>query len=332
MKRLVPDFAALELTYRCNHQCIFCSCPWESDETYKKDEMNTAEWLHVIDVLCEFGVRSFSLTGGEAILREDLKTIISYLYDRGLPYNMISNGRAIDDDFLDFLAARKGTIGISVPGIDTFQDHTGLDNVRHVLGLFRKTKALGISTSANITVTKKNLPELYRNIALPLLYGADYILLNRFLPGGRGLGNTEFLLSVDELNQMLDVAEEVLEKAGRYGHVGTELPLCAIRDPGKYEHLKIGTNCAAAKDLMIIDPSGYIKVCNHSPQKLCRYDEIDSLAGNEYWNTFRNRQYYPEMCKDCLDREFCDGGCREAAHAYTGSILDPDPLFVPDKS
>ena len=34
---------ALELTYRCNHQCIFCSCPWESDEKYRKDELSTAE-------------------------------------------------------------------------------------------------------------------------------------------------------------------------------------------------------------------------------------------------------------------------------------------------
>ncbi len=323
----IPDFAALELTYRCNHLCIFCSCPWESEETYKKDEMGTAEWLHVIDVLLEHGIRALSLTGGEAVLREDLKAIISYIYDQGIPFNMISNGRAIDDDFLDFLAGKKGSIGISVPGIDTFQDHTGVDNVKHTLELFRKTKARGINATANITVTKKNISELYRNIALPLLYGADYILLNRFLPGGRGLGNTEFLLSIDELNHMLDVAEEVLEKAGRYGHVGTELPLCVIKNPAKYRNLQIGTNCAAAKSLMIVDPSGYIKVCNHSPHKVCRYDEIDTLAENKYWTAFRNRQYYPEMCRDCDKKEYCDGGCREAAHVYTGSFLDPDPLF-----
>ena len=25
---LLPSTAVLELTYRCNHECIFCSCPW----------------------------------------------------------------------------------------------------------------------------------------------------------------------------------------------------------------------------------------------------------------------------------------------------------------
>ena len=99
----IPDFAALELTYRCNHLCIFCSCPWESDEKYRKDELSTVEWLHVIDVLLDHGIRALSLTGGEAVLREDLKAIISYIYDQGIPFNMISNGRAVDDDFLDFL-------------------------------------------------------------------------------------------------------------------------------------------------------------------------------------------------------------------------------------
>ena len=327
MNTKLPEFAALELTYRCNHQCLFCSCPWEANDSYKKDEMSTEEWFRVVDVLIDHGVRGFSLTGGEAVLREDLKAIISYIFDQRIPFNMISNGRAIDDDFLDFLASKHGSIGISVPGIKTFKDHTGIDNVTNVLELFRKTKARGIRTSANVTVTKKNIGELYENIALPILYGADYLLLNRFLPGGRGLSNTEYLLSIDELNNMLDVAEEVLAASGCHGHVGTELPLCVIREPQKYKNLQIGTNCSAAKSFFIVDPSGYIKVCNHSPQKLCSYDEIDTLSQNEYWNTFRNRTYLPDMCKDCEKNDICDGGCREAAHAYIGSITDVDPLF-----
>ena len=96
------------------------------------------------------------------IIREE----VSYISDQRIPFNMISNGRAIDDDFLDFLASKHGSIGISVPGIKTFKDHTGIDNVTNVLQLFRKTKARGIRTSANVTVTKKNIGELYENLAL----------------------------------------------------------------------------------------------------------------------------------------------------------------------
>ena len=324
---LLPQVAALELTYRCNHRCLFCSCPWEADDTYKKDEMPIHEWEKVVDVLLANGVSAFTLTGGEPLMREDLFDIIEMILQRGASLNLISNGRKIDDAFLDFIAERGVSICISVPGIETFVEHTGIDNVDHVLSLFEKTRSRGIKATANIAVTKKNLPELYENIAYALIKGADYVLLNRFLPGGRGLSNQEYLLNAAETNLMLDIAEEVLSKANRYGHVGTELPLCAIRQPEKYKHLQVSNLCSAAKGFCVIDPSGYLKVCNHSPIRVCRYDDLDSLTNNEYWIAFRNRNYLPEMCRECDKTDRCDGGCREAAHVYHGKIDDEDPIF-----
>lgn len=324
---LLPNVAALELTYRCNHKCLFCSCPWEADDTYKKDELSVQEWESVIDTLISHGVSTFTLTGGEPLMRDELKEIIDIILSRGATLSLISNGRKIDDDFLDFIAERKLSISISIPGIETFVEHTGIDNVEYVLSLFEKTKMRGIKTTANIAVTKKNLPELYENIAYALIKGADYVLLNRFLPGGRGLENKEFLLNLEETNLMLEIAEDVLAKANRYGHVGTELPLCAIKNPEKYKHLQVSNLCAAGKGFCVIDPSGYLKVCNHSPVKVCRYDQIETLTTNAYWKAFRSRDYLPEMCNNCKDRDKCDGGCREAAHVYHGRITDNDPIF-----
>lgn len=323
----LPNVAALELTYRCNHRCLFCSCPWESDETYKKDELKTEQWFAVIDELMKNGVSAFTLTGGEPLMREDLIRIIEYILQKGASLNMISNGRKIDDEFLDYIAKNKISICISIPGIETFVEHTGIDNVEHVLSLFEKTKVRGIQATANIAVTKKNLPELYENIAYALIKGADYVLLNRFLPGGRGLQNQEYLLTKEETNRMLDIAESVLSKANKYGHVGTELPLCAIDHPERYKHIQVSNLCSAAKGFCVIDPSGYLKVCNHSPVRVCRYDELNTLSQNEYWVRFRNRDYLPEMCKECNKKDKCDGGCREAAHVYYGEITSPDPLF-----
>ena len=323
----LPNVAALELTYRCNHRCLFCSCPWESDETYKKDELKTEQWFTVIDELMKNGVSAFTLTGGEPLMREDLIRIIEYILQKGASLNMISNGRKIDDEFLDYIAKNKISICISIPGIETFVEHTGIDNVEHVLSLFEKTKVRGIQATANIAVTKKNLPELYENIAYALIKGADYVLLNRFLPGGRGLQNQEYLLTKEETNRMLDIAESVLSKANKYGHVGTELPLCAIDHPERYKHIQVSNLCSAAKGFCVIDPSGYLKVCNHSPVRVCRYDELNTLSQNEYWVRFRNRDYLPEMCKECNKKDKCDGGCREAAHVYYGEITSPDPLF-----
>ena len=324
---ILPSVAALELTYRCNHKCLFCSCPWEADEKYLKEELTYSEWTDVIDTLMRNGVSTFTLTGGEPLMRDDIRDIINYILNNGASLNIISNGRRITDDFLEFIAERKVSICISIPGIETFVEHTGVDNVEHVLSLFEKTKSKGIQATANIAVTKKNLPELYENIAYALIKGADYVLLNRFLPGGRGLKNQEYLLSKDETNQMLDIAEEVLSKANKYGHVGTELPLCAINNPDKYKHIRVSNLCSAAKGFCIIDPSGYLKVCNHSPIRICKYNELDSFVNHTYWNSFRQRDYIPDMCKGCDKLDRCDGGCREAAHVYYGEINAPDPIF-----
>lgn len=324
---MLPRVAALELTYRCNHKCLFCSCPWEANDTYKETEMTLNEWMCVIDTLISNGVDSFTLTGGEPLMRDDIYEIIDFILSRNASLNIISNGRKITDNFLDFIAERKVSICISLPGIETFVEHTGVDNVDSVLELFEKTKVRNIRTTANIAVTKKNIGELYENIAYALIKGADYILLNRFLPGGRGLSNKEYLLSVEETNQMLDIAEEVLSKANKYGHVGTELPLCAIKDPKRYKRLQVSNLCAAGKGFCVIDPSGYLKVCNHSPIRICKYTELKSLNTNDYWNKFRERRYIPEMCIGCDKRDLCDGGCREAAHVFYGTIDSPDPLF-----
>ena len=330
-KIILPPVAALELTYTCNHKCFFCCCPWEADKEYPSPELSFEEWARVIKELALHGVRSFTLTGGEPLMRKDLRKIIELIHRIGASITMISNGRAIDDEFLDFIAERDVSICISLPGIKSFAEHTGVDNVDHVLSLFRKTGERGIRTTANIAVTKKNLPELYENMAYALLNGADYILLNRFLPGGRGLDNSELLLNRTELNQMLDTAEEVLSQAQRYGHVGTELPLCAIDDPSKYKYLQVSNLCAGAKGFFVVDPSGYLKVCNHSPVRVCRYDEIDTLLHNDYWQKFVKRDYLPSMCQGCKFTDKCDGGCREAAHVFYGGVDDLDPILAINK-
>ncbi|MGN1077497.1 MAG: radical SAM protein [Candidatus Gallimonas sp.] len=324
----LPKVLTAELTYRCNHRCLFCSCPWEADPAAKEAELSADDWEKIFFAVRQRGVEQITFSGGEAILRDDFFRILSDAKSHGFSIGLISNGRNLDNGFLERLSRFNVLLSVSVPGIETFPQTTGGDNLEHVLGIFERCGELGIRTVANVAVTKINIGELYENIALPLLHGAFYVLLNRFLPGGRGLKNTRYLLSVDEINKMFDVAEEVLERAGRYGHVGTELPFCVIKDPKKYKRLQISSLCAAAKSFFVIDPSGYVKVCNHSPVRLCKWTEMDGLEQNSYWQRFASRDYIPETCRGC---EYlgvkCDGGCREAAHVYSGNVTDRDPCF-----
>lgn len=333
---LLPQSAVLELTYRCNHHCLFCSSPWYApNSTYpKRRELDLQEWKAVVDRLYAEGVRSFSVSGGEALLKEGMPELVEYIREEGLKRGidneivLISNARLMNEGYLNLFKRCRVHLSMSLPGYETFKEHTGVDNADGVLYWFRKAKEIGLKTTVNITVTKKNYYELFRTIALGLLNGASSVLLNRFLPGGRGLQYQDALsLNREQLNGMLDIAEEVLEYGKRYGHVGTEFPKCLIKNIEKYQRINVGTRCAAVKYFFVIDPAGQIRTCNHSPRIVGNVFDEDMIHDKEYWILFAESLYKPAYCSNCTDKTLCDCGCREVAHILKGNPMEIDPCI-----
>ena len=76
MSAVLPDVAALELTYRCNHKCRFCSCPWYAGMLKPGPEMDAAEWRQLICEFADQGVRQFAITGGETLLKDGVFDIL----------------------------------------------------------------------------------------------------------------------------------------------------------------------------------------------------------------------------------------------------------------
>ena len=324
----LPLTAVLEMTYRCNHACLFCSCPWFADRFAVEEEMGVGEWKAVINDLAARNVCDMAFTGGEPLLKDGLFDVIGHAAGLGISTHLLSNGRIMSDEVLQFCAAHQVQLSLSLPGLATFQEHTGSDTSPHdVLEWMRQSHESGIATVAGITVTNRNLGELFETVAEALLAGADSILLNRFMPGGRGLQHRDLELNAEQLVEMLDTTEEVLRAANRFGHVGTELPLCLV-DASKYEHLKVGTRCSAAVGFFVIDPSGYVRVCNHSEHRLLHWRELDQMAEHPYWKRFTDKSFLPQSCLPCEHSFRCDGGCREAAHIVGGQLESPDPLLV----
>lgn len=335
-KIYIPKLAVLELTYKCNHSCLFCSCPWEANidgfpKYQKETELNVDEWKQAINILSGYGVKNVSISGGEVLLKDGLFDILEYIRKHtSLNANseivLISNGLLMNEDFITAFKKYNVHLSLSLPGLTTFEKHTGVNNANGVLYWLNKCKQKGISTTVNVTATKINYFELYETIANGLIAGADTLLLNRFLIGGRGIGYMDELsLTVDEINGMLDMAEDVLKKSNRIGSVGTEIPLCIIKKKKEhYKKLGIGSLCAAGKEFFVIDPSGYIRTCNHSPNKCGHIFDDNIITDVNYWNCFVERNYIPPKCIKCRDVNYCDCGCREVANIMYGSIKEED--------
>jgi radical SAM protein with 4Fe4S-binding SPASM domain len=349
--RLAPSFlpatAVLEMTYRCNHACVFCSCPWyATDNGFDvRPELSVAQWQQLIARLCTLGVTNFAFTGGEPLLKDGLADILHFAAAQQTEFVetvagelrswhappklfLLSNGKALTPDTVALCRQHKINLSLSLPGLTTFAEHTcGGMTAQHVLDWFRAAHTAGVTTTVGVTVTNRNLFELYETLATALLAGADTVLLNRFLPGGRGLQHRDLELSRAQIGEMLATADTVLQTANRDGSVGTELPKC-VADPARYQRLKVGTRCSAALDFFVVDPSGWVRVCNHSPTRLVHVDQLDGLKRHPYWQRFVRKDYLPAHCSGCAQIGACDGGCREAAHIVGGQPDAPDPVIA----
>ncbi len=342
---LLPTTAVLEMTWRCNHRCRFCSCPWESGQLTPTPELSIAEWKEATSELARAGVTHFTFTGGEAILKEGLPELIEHVAslrattfksnDAGVlipieahpTMNLLSNGRNIDDAWIQRCVDHDMLLSLSLPGLRTLREHIDADtSPEWLLSRFARAQELGCATCVGVAVTKRNLPELYEIIASAFLAGASSLLLNRFLPGGRGLSIPEWELTPAEVIQAADIAESILTRTRRTGHFGTELPLCLI-DPTKYKALHVSIGCSAARDFFCVSPDGWIRACNHSPVKLVHWRDHAKLNQHPDWMHYLRNDILPATCTTCADAIQCRGGCREAARVTTGDLAAPDPIF-----
>lgn len=346
-RSFLPNTAVLELTYRCNHGCLFCSCPWYAGMIPQEKEMGTEEWKALIREFADAGVTQFAFTGGEAMLRPDLEELLRFavaqtvyevapddsgeLTEKSIsPHiNFLSNGRLMSEKWLNLCRELNLHLSLSLPGLNTYRELTDSDtDPQSILAGFRQAKELGITTTAGVTVTSKNFYELAETLSEALLSGADSILLNRFLPGGRGLLHRELELTPEQTVEMTMIAERILRKARRKGGVGTELPACLVPRPELFTALSLSTHCGAAKSFMVVGPSGKIRVCNHSPVELVHWRDWRSLKDHPYWKRFIFSDYLPSECDGCEDQSHCDGGCREAAHVCFGNPAAVDPVLA----
>ncbi len=138
MTTVLPSVAVLELTYRCNHACRFCSCPWFHDMKKIESEMTIGEWMRLIDELPSAGVRQFSFTGGEALLKEGCMDLLDFAAKRAL-VGLLSNGCLVTDSVIRFCAERGIRLSVSMPGLNSYTKNTDSDTpVEHVLDVFAK--------------------------------------------------------------------------------------------------------------------------------------------------------------------------------------------------
>ena len=334
----LPDVFILELTYQCNHQCLYCYGVWNARRGQRQHcngQMSTAAVKAVIAKLQdETPVASIGLSGGEPTLREDFAEILSFIMDRGIMPVVITNGSMLS-------GARAPAI---IPGCNyevtllshRQEVHNHLAGRRGaweaaIDGMINVRKAGG-NLTAVFVATKLNSGDLPRTTELAMAIGANGMMYNRINLGMHNLCSADQLLPTPTMiRENLDALEEIGTKYDFPVVAATVIEPCVVDGRG-YKHIHFGwCPLAGENSYFTIDPVGNIRICNHSPVVLGNIwkDSFSDIYFNHpYLRNFR--ETWPVECMNCDPelRAFCRGGCKAAAEQCYGTLTRVDPFVT----
>lgn len=110
-----PSSAILGVTYKCQCNCVHCSAGLY-DKNFNR-ELKTNEWFSLLDEISKLGVPRINISGGEALLREDILEIITYASKKFVTI-LESNGQLLTEEIAGKL--KKSNVSCVAVSIDSY--------------------------------------------------------------------------------------------------------------------------------------------------------------------------------------------------------------------
>jgi radical SAM protein with 4Fe4S-binding SPASM domain len=325
----------VELTQRCNNNCIFCFNVWKNDLSYPRGELGTSDLKRLFSrIFKESRIEQIALSGGEPLLRKDLLEIASFLSKMGVSIRLISNGTLFTRKLIEELV-EAGIDNFELPLLSTDERlHNSLcraDSYKNVVRSIGEIKLAGAKVFIVFVAMKPNLGELREVIEMGAALGVDGMMFNRFNAGGEGAKHLEMLVPEGkQIEYGLDLAEELVEKYGI--NISCSIPIqpCLI-DISGYKNLSFAYCSACSSSSYVIDPLGNLRICDQSPVILGNLfkKSLKKLLKSEKILYFRD--LIPPFCKGCEHADYCRGGCKAAAEICYGSASLPEPFLLLNK-
>lgn len=90
-----------ELTYRCSEKCLHCYNMGATRNDEEKSgrgnfkELTLADYKRIIDEMCDAGLATATLTGGDPFAHKDVWNILDYLYQKDIAVIIQTNGQQL---------------------------------------------------------------------------------------------------------------------------------------------------------------------------------------------------------------------------------------------
>jgi len=327
-----PFHIQWHITNFCNLRCKHC---YQEDFSKKND----LEWAglkrvsdNILATLSEWNRKAcVHLTGGEPLLKEELFSLLYHLDPKPEieELGIITNGLLFSREVLERLSAfpKLKKIKISLDGADA-EVH---DSIRQK-GVFEKViQSLPMIKQENrfeiilmFTVMKRNYKSLPSLIRLCQNLSVDGLILERFIPLGKG---REIVNEVLEKDQWKDLLTNLSRFISPEMNEDQLLPYQAFQIVFKQDETELlGAPCVIGRDGLCIMPEGSVFPCRRFPIPI---GNLMNKSLKEIWGSsslldeLRKKKSLEGRCGKCKIED-CRG-CRSLALALTGDYLAEDP-------
>lgn len=327
-----PLAAVWEITMGCNMRCRHCGSGCKNP---LPGELTTEESLELCKQLGELGLKWVTVSGGEALLREDWHIIARALTDNGVTPLLITNGWIVDEDIIKKAEdAGIESFSMSLDGVRETHDYMRMPgSFDRIMNVYDKMENTKLVKAAITTVNKRNLSELKEMKKILLEKKVKLWQLQIGLPMGNLKENSDLALEPEQVNEIIDFAYETINDTG----ITVYLADCigyynrkeiAVRDKTFGEKNVMWSGCTAGKRSMGILHDGSILGCTsiRDPQFIegnirnTPLKEIWNNSNSFSWSRTISKEKLKGFCSKCGYGDVCLGGCPNTRLTFNKSI------------
>jgi pyrroloquinoline quinone biosynthesis protein E len=323
-----PLWLLAELTYRCPLQCPYCSNPVDMAATGA--ELDTDDWVRVLQEARRLGAAQLGFSGGEPLVRRDLEELVAEARGMGYYTNLITSGLGLD---------RERSAALQRAGLDhiqlSFQSSASETNewlsgsgkaFDHKLEIAGAVKDAGYPMVLNFVLHRHNIDQIEDILALSERLGADYVELANAQYHGWGLLNRDGLMPSRE---QLRRAEQATNAYRAEHPRGMKLYFVV---PDYYETRPKPCMNGWGSLFLTVAPDGMALPCHSARELPLEFPNVRAASVADIWyrdpafNRYRGDDWMKEPCRSCPEKQRDFGGCRCQAHALTGDAANADPV------
>ncbi|WP_457559290.1 radical SAM protein [Candidatus Harpocratesius sp.] len=298
-----PLNAQIELTLKCNAQCVFCSI-WHPDfQKELQEEMKTDEVKKIINDLHELGVQVVNFTGGEPTLRSDLPELISYVKRRGMMPTVATNGLSLykwikNSKFKD---VELIMVSLDWPFPEKHDLYRGIHIFKQAIKGIRAAVLERKTVIISMVVTKENLQYMEEMSRLAKKLGA----MIEMLPCENIIREQDTPHVVENITSFIPdlhkYAQEIRRLVKKYPNILTDTITADIIEAGGFGYQNM-LHCVSARAFLVINYKGEVVFpCKIHPilrinvKKQSLYDVYHSYEAKQIMDI---KDGFP-FCKGC---------------------------------